>query len=229
MRLTNKKPIPRSPQERRQIPSQSNEKALARPLLHEEGDIANDREQKPGVTMSTNTLFEILGTESHNALVSLREMPSHQGAVRRAMLDKWVRELSARLMGGEAILYNRLAATGEVGKELALEMRERHTQLTRQLLDLNTMRPEDERFAVRVLVLTEALQQFVDVEEKRSFPLASEVFSESVLDSLAGEYVVARDGEEERSTMWRLGQERLRGVADDVRHLISPTPTPVTQ
>jgi hypothetical protein len=176
-------------------------------------------------TMTTTTIYTILHEEhvaTHKDLVALQ---SANGAVRKELLEKIRRELSAHAIAEDQVLYARLQQTGESEKDTAFEAREEHALVMAMLQDLNTIRLDDERFRAKVKVLTELVEHHVEEEEGQLFKEAQAKFDDTIAQNFAGEFVAARDALLARPTLLRLGQDKLRMVAEDVKHLIQPQPT----
>ena len=89
---------------------------------------------------------------------------------KRSLVDRMVVELTVHSAVEEAILYPAARAEVPETETEILESLEEHHIVKWQLLELDGLDPEDERFDAKVAVLTEIVRHHVSEEEGTLFP-----------------------------------------------------------
>lgn len=107
-------------------------------------------------------------------------------AQKKTIFEQIAAELDAHMKVEEEIFYPAIRAEAdEDGAELILEGVEEHGVVKSLLAQLSKMRPDDETFDAKVMVVIEAVEHHVDEEEEEMFPDAEKSLGITKLEELS--------------------------------------------
>jgi hemerythrin superfamily protein len=110
----------------------------------------------------------------------------------RQIVDRIIEELSVHAAVEEQLFYPVIRATVPETDDLALESLEEHHIVKWVLSELDSMAPEDERFAAKVTVLIENVRHHVQEEEDELFPMVRDELGRNALSDLGEAMAAAR-------------------------------------
>jgi hemerythrin superfamily protein len=109
---------------------------------------------------------------------------------KRAIVDRIIEELSMHAAIEEQLFYPVVRSTVPGSEDITLESLEEHHIVKWVLSELESMKPEDERFVAKVTVLIESVRHHVEEEEKELFPMVRGALGRKALNEL-GEAMAA--------------------------------------
>jgi hemerythrin superfamily protein len=110
----------------------------------------------------------------------------------RQIVDRIIEELSIHAAVEEQLFYPVIRATVPDTDDLALESLEEHHIVKWVLAELDSMAPEDERFAAKVTVLIENVRHHVKEEEDELFPMVRDELGRNALSDLGDAMAAAK-------------------------------------
>lgn len=122
----------------------------------------------------------------HRSVEALFEeiLATNAKAKKQTLVRKIIKELSIHAAIEEQVFYPAVRDAVRDAESEVLEALEEHHIVKWVLAELDSMRPEDERFDAKVKVLCENVTHHVKEEETRLFKMVREHLSKSELDQL---------------------------------------------
>lgn len=112
--------------------------------------------------------------KDHRTVLALfrrfEKLGERAGATKQRIVTKLIAELDLHATIEETILYPAARQWIEDMEDDVLEAYEEHHVVKRTLRELESMRPEDEMFDAKVLVLGEAVEHHIEEEEENLLP-----------------------------------------------------------
>jgi hemerythrin superfamily protein len=128
---------------------------------------------------------------------------------KRRIVDEIIQELTVHAYIEEQLFYPTVeglkpAGSGEAPEALVKEAEEEHAQVKLLLAELETMRPEDERFDAKVTVVIDDVSHHAEEEENEMFPKVRDLMGRNDLQELGKRML------ELKETAPRLPSEEVR-------------------
>ena len=114
-------------------------------------------------------------------------------ATKGRLVDKMIELLTVHTYIENEVMYPRVRELVPDLEDDVLESYEEHHVADVLVLELSTMKPEDERFTAKTTVLIENVRHHIEEEEQEWFPQVREGLSRKVLQDLGAQMIETRE------------------------------------
>lgn len=143
--------------------------------------------------MTKNTpIYDLLKRDHDEVSELLHELAEAGSRKAGELLVEITRKLTAHARAEESVFYGHLLHN-ERTRSRILEALEEHKQVDTLLLELDRLKPRDEKFKAKAVVLRENVGHHVDEEEGELFPLARQIISEEEAIELGQQFLAERE------------------------------------
>ena len=127
------------------------------------------------------------------------EQAGEDAAARKGKLvDQMIELLTAHTYIENEVMYPRVRELLPDVEDDVLESYEEHHVADVLVMELSTMKPDDERFTAKTMVLIENVEHHIEEEENDWFPKVREGLGRKVLQDLGAQMLEARKGAPKR-------------------------------
>ena len=113
-------------------------------------------------------------------------------ATKGKLVDRIIELLTVHTYIENEVMYPRVRALLPEVEDDVLESYEEHHVADVLVMELSTMKPDDERFTAKTMVLIENVEHHIEEEEEEWFPKVREGLGRKVLQELGAEMIEAR-------------------------------------
>ena len=113
-------------------------------------------------------------------------------ATKGKLVDRIIELLTVHTYIENEVMYPRVRALLPEVEDDVLESYEGHHVADVLVMELSTMKPDDERFTAKTMVLIENVEHHIEEEEEEWFPKVREGLGRKVLQELGAEMIEAR-------------------------------------
>ena len=113
-------------------------------------------------------------------------------AEKRRLVDKMIELLTVHTYIENEVMYPRVRELVPELEDDVLESYEEHHVADVLVMELSTMKPDDERFTAKTTVLIENVRHHIEEEEDEWFPQVREALGRKVLQDIGAEMAEAR-------------------------------------
>lgn len=126
--------------------------------------------------MREDNIYKLLHTDHETVSTLFQQMEAAENtATRERLLGELKEELLVHSQAEDLVFYQPLKES-EQARDRILEAAEEHRVVTRLLVELERLSPENERWAARLAVLKEQVEHHVREEEGEIFTMARSLF-----------------------------------------------------